>query len=96
MRADLKQLTRKECKAVDFDKNFLSFLLVGMLTGLIFGVLWTLGMMIFAFLFEMFAGSSAVEALHALVDSVWLCVFGAFGLVSGLAMTVVMYLAGRK
>lgn len=95
-RAELKKLTRKECKAVDFDKNFLSFLLVGMLTGLIFGVLWTLGMMIFAFLFEMFAGSSAVEALQAIVDSEWLCEFGAFGLVSGLAMTVVMYLAGRK
>lgn len=53
-------------------------------------------MMIFAFLFEMFAGSSAVEALQAIVDSEWLCEFGAFGLVSGLAMTVVMYLAGRK
>lgn len=73
----------------DFDKNFLSFLPVGMLAGLIFGVLWTLGMMIFAFLFEMFVGSSAVEALQAIVDSRWLCAFG-------LAMTVVMYLAGRK
>ena len=31
-RAELKKLTRKECKAADVDKNFLSFLLVGMLT----------------------------------------------------------------
>ena len=95
-RAELKKLTRKECEVADFDKNFLSFLPVGMLTGLIFGVLWTLGMMIFAFLFEMFVGSSAVEALQAIVDSKWLCAFGASGLVFGLAMTVVMYLAGRK
>lgn len=43
----------------------------------------------FAFLFEIFVGSSAVEALQAIVDSRWLCAFG-------LAMTVVMYLAGRK
>lgn len=50
----------------------------------------------FAFLFEMFVGSSAVEALQAIVDSKWLCAFGASGLVFGLAMTVVMYLAGRK
>lgn len=95
-RAELKKLTRKECKAADFDKNFLSFLPVGMLMGLIFGVLWTLGMMIFAFLFEIFVGSSAVEALQAIVGSRWLCAFGASGLVFGLAMTVVMYLAGRK
>ena len=80
----------------DFDKNFLSFLPVGMLMGLIFGVLWTLGMMIFAFLFEIFVGSSAVEALQVIVDSRWLCAFGASGLAFGLAMTVVMYLAGRK
>ena len=55
-RAELKKLTKKERKTADVDKNFLSFLPVGMLTGLIFGVLWTLGMMIFAFLFEMFVG----------------------------------------
>ena len=95
-RAELKKLTRKECEVADFDKNFLSFLPVGMLMGLIFGILWTLGMMIFEFLFEMFAGSSVVEALQAIVDSRWLCAFGASGLVFGLAMTVIMYLAGRK
>lgn len=95
-RAELKKLTRKEREAADVDKNFLSFLPVGMLTGLIIGVLWTLGMMIFAFLFEMFVGSSAAEALQAIVDSRWLCAFGASGLAFGLAMTVVMYLAGRK
>ena len=95
-RAELKKLTRKECEVADFDKNFLSFLPVGMLMGLIFGVFLALGMMIVLFLFEMFVGSSAVEALQVIVDSGWLCAFGASGLVFGLAMTVVMYMAGRK
>ena len=67
-----------------------------MLMGLLFGVFLALGMMIVLFLFEMFVGSSAVEALQAIVDSRWLCAFGASGLAFGLAMTVVMYLAGRK
>lgn len=95
-RAELKKLTRKECKAADVDKNLLSFLPVGMLMGLLFGVFLALGMMIVLFLFEMFVGSSAVEALQVIVDSGWLCAFGASGLAFGLAMTVLMYLAGRK
>lgn len=95
-RAELKQLTRKECKAADIDKNFLSFLPVGMLMGLLFGVFLALGMMIVLFLFEMFVGNSAVEALQVIVDSRWLCAFGASGLAFGLAMTVIMYMAGRK
>lgn len=95
-RAELKKLTRKECEVADFDKNFLSFLPVGMLMGLLFGVFLALGMMIVLFLFEMFVGSSAVEALQVIVDSRWLCAFGASGLAFGLAMTVLMYLAGRK
>ncbi len=95
-RAELKKLTRKECKAADVDKNLLSFLPVGMLMGLLFGVFLALGMMIVLFLFEMFVGSNAVEALQAIVDSRWLCAFGASGLAFGLAMTVLMYLAGRK
>ena len=60
-----------------------------MLLGLLFGVFLALGMMIVLFLFEMFVGNSAVEALQVIIDSGWLCAFG-------LAMTVVMYLAGRK
>lgn len=56
-RAELKKLTRKECKAADFDKNFLSFLPVGMLMGLIFGVLWTLGMMILRFCLKYLSGA---------------------------------------
>ena len=95
-RAELKKLTRKECKAADVDKNLLSFLPVGMLMGLIFGVFLALGMMIVLFLFEMFVGSNAVEALQVIVDSGWLCAFGASGLAFGLAMTALMYLAGRK
>ena len=95
-RAELKKLTRKECKAADVDKNLLSFLPVGMLMGLLFGVFLALGMMIVSFLFEMFVGSNAVEALQVIVDSRWLCAFGASGLAFGLAMTVIMYMAGRK
>lgn len=95
-RAELKKLTRKECEVADFDKNFLSFLPVGMLAGLIFGVLWTLGMMIFAFLFEVLFGYGIGEALQLMTDTIWLYAAGATGLALGLAMTVVMYLEGRK
>lgn len=56
-RAELKKLTRKECEVADFDKNFLSFLPVGMLMGLIFGVLWTLGMMILRFCLKCLSGA---------------------------------------
>ena len=64
--------------------------------GLLFGVFLALGMMIVSFLFEMFVGSNAVEALQVIVDSRWLCAFGASGLAFGLAMTVIMYMAGIK
>ncbi|MFR4021758.1 MAG: hypothetical protein ACLTZI_01375 [[Eubacterium] siraeum] len=65
--------------------------------GLIFGVLWTLGMMILCFYLKPFVGSSAVEALQAIADSRLARVRSEHpGPVFGLAMTVVMYLAGRK
>ena len=67
-----------------------------MLAGLIFGVLWTLGMMIFAFLFEVLFGYGIGEALQLMTDTIWLYAAGATGLALGLAMTVVMYLEGRK
>lgn len=95
-RAELKKLTQKERKAADTDKNFLSFLPVGMLTGLLFGVLWTLGMMFFVFLLAMLFGNSVGEAMQLMTDTMWLCAAGAAGLAFGIAMTVVMYLAGRK
>lgn len=95
-RAELKKLTRKECKAADVDKNFLSFLPVGMLTGLLFGVLWTLGMMIFAFLLEVLFGYGVGEALQLMTDTIWLNAAGTTGLAFGFAMTVIMYMARRK
>ena len=67
-----------------------------MLTGLLFGVLWTLGMMIFAFLLEVLFGYGVGEALQLMTDTIWLNAAGTTGLAFGLAMTIVMYLAGRK
>lgn len=95
-RAELKNLTRKERKAACVDKNFLSFLPVGMLMGLLFGVLWTLGMMIFVFLLEMLFGYSVGEALQLMTDTMWLYAAGTSGLAFGLAMTVIMYIANNK
>lgn len=95
-RAELKKLTRKECKTAGIESKFMPFLPAGMLMGLLFGVFLALGMMIVLFLFEMFVGNSAVEALQVIIDSGWLCAFGASALAFGLAMTVIMYLAGRK
>lgn len=50
----------------------------------------------FAFLFEVLFGYGIGEALQLMTDTIWLYAAGATGLALGLAMTVVMYLEGRK
>ncbi len=95
-RAELKRLARKERKTAGIDRKFLPFLIAGMLMGLLFGILWTLGMMFFIFLLEMLFGYSAGEALQLMNDTMWLYAAGTSGLAFGLAMTVIMHIANNK